>query len=564
MPRQNEWVNEIWICDKGRFAYHYSKSKERLSQPLIRKEGGLVPAAWEEALEIVSRHFRQAGEGLLTLAGGRLSNEDLFNLRQLTTGLGGQTALYTTMAGGNLVTKVGVGQGTNFADMRAGTAILVVACDLEEEAPIWWLRVKQAAERGVILIVANPRPTKIERYAQHIIRYPYGNEAAAVLAMVNALSAKRPNLPTGVQALSHSSELQAAVKAFTRAENAVILFGSEGTGLKASQSLAQACANLLIATNHIGRPNNGLVPVWQRANEQGAWDMGFRPLPDLKATMKLARALYVVAADPAGDDPNLAETADFLVVQDLFLTGTAKLADVVLPAQAFTEREGSFTSGERRVQRFYPAVPARPSTLADFAITGKIGKLLGIDLEAKHASRVMERIAASIPDYAGLSYAKLAEVVEQWPIVGCGNLYFSGTSYENLQGQGVQLAPAAQRGEQVALGWSEPPAVEADYEGLLGVPVTFLYDRGQTVMPSILLHQRIHPVCVVLNPDEATQLGIATGELVQLQLNGSTTLAAAKLDEGVPAGIALIPRSLGIPIAEPLPMKIQSAEKTGI
>ncbi len=61
----------------------------------------------------------------------------------------------------------------------------------------------------------------------------------------------------------------------------IILFGSEGIGLEASQALAQACANLLVATNHTGRPNNGLIGVWQRANDQGAWDMGFRPAADL-------------------------------------------------------------------------------------------------------------------------------------------------------------------------------------------------------------------------------------------------------------------------------------------
>ncbi len=83
--------------------------------------------------------------------------------------------------------------------------------------------------------------------------------------------------------------------------------------------------------------------------------------------MQAAKALYVVGADPAGDDRPWQQadgSAGFLVVQELFLTATASLADVVLPVQAFTEREGSFTSGERRVQRFYPAVPARPDCQA--------------------------------------------------------------------------------------------------------------------------------------------------------------------------------------------------------
>ncbi len=569
MPRQNEAVNEIWICDKGRFAYHFTEgggsgNSERLTQPLVRKNGELAPVSWDEALQVVAERFRQAGSGLLTLAGGRLSNEDLFNLRQLTQGLGGQTALYTQMAGGDLVAQVGVGQGTNFADMGAGSAILVVASDLHEEAPIWYLRIKQAVERGAMLIVAGARPTRLEKYAAHVVRYPYGSEAAAILAMLNSLSAKRPNLPEPVQALARSPELQAAAKAFAGAQNGLVLYGSEGLGLEGSQALAQACANLLISTNHIGRANNGLIAVWQRANEQGAWDMGFRPRTDLAEAMKSARVLYVVAADPAGDDPSMAEAGEFLVVQELFLTDTAKLADVVLPVEAYTEREGSFTSGERRVQRFYPAVPEPAGLKADFAVTGQIGQLLGLDLEARFASKVMLRIASQIADYAGLDYVRLAEVVEQWPIVGRGDVYYGGTSYENSQGLGVQLAPAAQRGAAVPLAWpefaSQSHSQQASAEGLLAAPINRLLDRGQTVWPSTLLHSRIPQPYVALNPADAAVLRIPSGAMLQVTLNGTARLAAAHLDENVPQGVVLVPRSMGLPIFGPAPVEIRRAE----
>jgi len=93
------------------------------------------------------------------------------------------------------------------------TAILVVACDLEEEAPIWWLRVKQAARRGATLIVANPRFTKTDQYARHVLRYTYGQEASTVLTMVNALSAKRPEIPGKV---TLSAELSAAAEALPK------------------------------------------------------------------------------------------------------------------------------------------------------------------------------------------------------------------------------------------------------------------------------------------------------------------------------------------------------------
>ena len=561
MPRQNENVNEIWICDKGRFAYHYLESPDRLTKPLVRKNGELAEASWEEALELVSRRFKEAGDGLLTLASGRLSNEDLFNLRQMTSGVGGKTALYTSMGGGDLISQVGFSPGTNFAHMGPGTAILVVASNLLEEAPIWWMRVKQAADRGATLIVLNGRHTKLERYASHVVHYPYGSEAAAVLAMLNSLSAKRPDLPEAVNTLLRSPELQNAAQVFAQAENAVILYGSDGTGLESSLALAQACANLLIATNHIGRPNNGLLAVWQRANDQGAWDMGFRPLAKLDEVMKSAKALYIVAADPAGDDPRLAETGDFLVVQELFLTDTAKLADVVLPVQAYSEREGTFTSGERRVQRFYPAVLERAHLKADFAVAGEIGKLLGIDMESRIASKVMQRMAASVPDYAGITYMKLAEVVEQWPIVGRGDLYYGGTTYQNTRGLGAQLVPAAQRDQPVPLGWSEPPVVDIPEDMLLAVPVTRLYDRGITVMPSILLHKRIPQPYLALNPLDASRLGAEEAATVEIILPNSTVLSTVKLDETVPPGVVLVPRSLGAPIDGPVPAEMRVVER---
>ena len=98
----------------------------------------------------------------------------------------------------------------------------------------------------------------------------------------------------------------------------------------------------------------------RRVNDQGAWEVGFRPEPDLEKALK-GKAVYIVGADPVGDDPALAKAlkgAKFVAVQDVLETATTEIADVVFPAQAFTEREGTFTSGERRVQRFYAAVPA--------------------------------------------------------------------------------------------------------------------------------------------------------------------------------------------------------------
>ena len=540
MPRQNEEVNEIWICDKGRFAYHYTEGKQRLTKPMVRKDGKLARASWDAATKLAAENFQKAKKNFVILASGRLSNEDLFNLKSLADHSEGQAYLYSHMAGGELTSLVGVGAGTDFGKMGAGTTIVVVASDLYQEAPIWYLRIKQAAARGATLIVLNPRETKLDKYAAFTVRYAYGDEVKAV----NDLGKK--------------SKIG---DAFMNAGNAVILYGSEGLGFSGSAAVASACAKLLQETEHIGKPNNGLIGVWSRANDQGAWEMGFEVEEDLAKLLK-GKAVYIAGADPVADDPKLAkalEGAEFVAVQDVMETATTEIADVVLPAQAFTERDGTFTSGERRVQRFYPAVPVTGDAKPDFAITSQIARHMGVILEGTAITALFDILSESVKSFEGLNYARLAEVKEQFPIVGRGDLYYGGTTYENTQGMGAQLSAAATRGEKVSISRVQKEAAPRPKENeLLAVPVTRLYDRGTTVTPAELLHARIGEAHVVLHPEAVQGLGVAAGQTVNVSFNGVSGAAVVKVDETVPTGVALIPRSMGLAIREPVAVKVKS------
>jgi NADH-quinone oxidoreductase subunit G len=148
------------------------------------------------------------------------------------------------------------------------------------------------------------------------------------------------------------------------------------------------------------------------------------------------------------------------------------------------------------------------------------------------------------------------------------DLYYGGTTYENSQGLGFQLTPAAQRGESVSLGWVKPPEARTPEDGLLAVPVTRLYDRAQTSLPSLILHARIPEAYVVLNPADATRAGIAGGERVVLMPGGEHSRpssnipeAVARLSEDVPVGIVLVPRSIGLPVREPQTVVVRLAER---
>ncbi|MCJ7717816.1 MAG: NADH-quinone oxidoreductase subunit NuoG [Anaerolineales bacterium] len=530
MPRQNEWVNELWICDKGRFAHQFTSSKERLTKPLARNsQGKLKPVSWQKALKIAAEGLKSHTDGLVTLVGGRLTNEDLYQLRQLTDGLDGKPVLDSFLAGGDLTARVGLGQGSNIKDLGPESAILVVASDLEEEAPLWWLRVKAAAERGATLIVANPRETKLDCAADHILRYKYGEETQSIVDLT-----KKDNNVS---------------RAFKEAENGIVLFGSEGMSYSSSLTLAQACANLLISTKHVGKKNNGLVAVWPEVNTQGAWDMGFAPRENLPEVLTGAKSLIIAGADPVGDGIVNDLSGKFLLVQELFLTETAAQADLVLPVLAATEKSGSFTSGERRVQLFEAALPAEGECLADFEIAGKLGEALGLNMVQGSADEILKEIIKSGPNYESLTLAGLREAPEQQPFVAKEALSYTGTVFKNTSGVGVQL-PVETEKTEISPGKITLPKTKFG-KGLLAVPVTRLYDQGIMIRSSEVLHPRLLTSQLIINPTDAEKAGLSSESLVKISFGKRKFEAVVDLDQTVPEGVVLVPRSMGVLLRDP-------------
>jgi NADH-quinone oxidoreductase subunit G len=573
MPRQNESVNEIWICDKGRFAHHFADHPDRLTSPLMRKEGELVEVGWDEALETIATMLKTADSDVAGIAGSRLSNEDLYAFQKLIRGLGSPHVMHypAHMGGGEFVAQVGVGRGTDLGRLGQGAAILVVASDLEEEAPLWWMRVKRAADRGATLIVLGARHTKLHRYADHAIWYNYGDEVATLNAMLGAIEPTPGRDVEGLEEALNDARryqadeaLHAAALAFAGAQDAVVICGGEGLNAARGRELARAAANLLIATGHAGRAGNGLLMVWPAANTQGAFDMGVCPdfLPGYQpaeqsgldydgilqaARTRQIRALYIAGANPAYDQPFAAEAitaAEFVIVQDMFLTDTARLADVVLPVQSVAEREGTYTNGERHVQRFYPALAPFGQSLPDWQIFGRVGERLGLDGPAISPAALMLEIAENVPQYAGITYRKLAEVHEQWPAVGGHDLYYGGTSYNNTSGLGVQWASLAEDpNAPLSLAPADAGRPPSPGKGqVLLVPVRRLYDREAAFYKTELLHQRVPAPYVALNQADAERLGVTDGGRVRVGLNGYTLDATVTIlpDADVPAGVALL------------------------
>jgi NADH-quinone oxidoreductase subunit G len=183
---------------------------------------------------------------------------------------------------------------------------------------------------------------------------------------------------------------------------------------------------------------------------------------------------------------------------------------------------------------------------------------MGIILEGSSVSVVFDILANSLVAFTDLSYEKLNEVHGQWPIIGRSDLYYGGTTYENTQGLGVQLVPTAQAGETVHIPKvRKEAALRPKEKELLAVPVNKLYDRGVTVTPTQLLDGRIGEATVTLHPSAAKNLGVEAGAHVKISFEGVSAEVVVKIDDTISAGVALVPRSMGIAIHEPVVAKVK-------
>ena len=609
VPRENEAVNEIWLCDKGRFVHHFTTAADRLTQPLVRKNGNLEPVAWNEALDFVAARLKQIQwhdpNAIGGLAGDRTSNEDLYLFQKLfrqvlgSNNLDHRVGWSATNTGADSVRVYGAGVGTNLGALDASVTALVFGADPEEEQPVLRLRLTRSARNfGAHLIVANGRVTKLAKYARQSFVYAYGAEAYFVLGLVRAIlderlenrdfiNARVKNFDAFAKSLEpytvercaelcrvKPEKIREAARQIAQSPNFLVLYGREAMFAQQNDvAVARALIALLLITGHVGRANNGLVALYPHNNSTGAFDMGI--LPDggvgrarverrgLSAREMLAgkvRALYVMACDPAADG-NFVKP-EFLIVQDLFLTETAKLADVVLPAQSFAERDGTFTNTERRVQLFRAALKPVGESKPDWWIIAEIAKRFDAGSGTWNyatAEAVMNEIAATVPLYEGMTYAALAENVKlPRPRAGQGNPSNEPTliamgELENIS-SGKVWASVAERDAhaQFELVWSEPRPMTNDEGRKFLAVARALYDGGTLVGKTRIVQPRVPAPYVEINSQDAEQIGIANGARVRVVFDSRVIELDARVDGHVPPGVVLIPNNLDGTAALPM------------
>ncbi|MCU0474504.1 MAG: NADH-quinone oxidoreductase subunit NuoG [Anaerolineae bacterium] len=540
MPRQNEEVNEIWISDKVRFGHHFTRSDQRLQKAMVRTGGKLSETTWAEALKVAAEKIKAAGNKVAAIAGSGMSNEDLFALKQLVNAAGGKHlgAWPITHTGAELLAQVGLSKGSNLGALGKGDAVLIIASDLEEEVPMWRLRLKRAHDRGALVVVANARKTRMDDFADAAPRY----EAGKAAHWLHDLKKNHADL----------------AQKLAGAQNLVIVTGAEGLTLDGHRALMQAAANFLIESHHVGKANNGLLSTLPGANGMGLHYFGFSPEQTLLIAKSAPKVLIVAQAELLADDPTAEawlSKVETVISLNLFPDAlTQRYAQVALPIQSFAERDGTFTNGERRVQRFYTAQGPMGEALPAWQAIGRLTEAAGLGKAKLSAAAVMLEISQTVPAFSGMTYKAISKVEKQFPDVGGNDQYYGGTAYQNKGGLGLVIPTVADKGEKVAIAMPELPQAPKPSAGeFVVIPATRLYNNESVFKPSLLVQPRVMAPYAEINSADAKKLGIEQGAVVEIKAGGTTVRVKAHVNGGAPEGSIVLPRHL---TAEAVPVAI--------
>jgi NADH-quinone oxidoreductase subunit G len=278
--------------------------------------------------------------------------------------------------------------------------------------------------------------------------------------------------------------------------------------------------------------------------------------------------LIVAQANLLEDDPNATQwlgRVETVISLNLFPDQVSAGATVALPIQSFAERDGSFTNGERRVQRFYTAQGPMGQSLPAWQILSRIGEALGQDRAKPSAASVMLEITQNVPAFANCSYKELGKVVKQYPLIGREDVYYGGTAYDNKGGLGVQIRTSADEGQTPVAGNVAGPAAPKLKKGqMLVVPTTRLYNREQTFLPTVnvVMAARTPMPYVEINSADARKMKIADGDMVQIAVeNAPVVTVRAHVNGGAPAGSVVLPRNLLPDVPTPLTISVGQVNK---
>ena len=364
--RENNDIDEGWICDRGRFDYTDVNDPSRLRTPMVRG----ARATWADALSAVAAGIKGKGARLGLSLPGDLTNEEAFLFRRLLDGplKGAKVKMH-----GRTAIPAPAGPTMRIRDIDDARVIVIVASDTEKDVPIVNLRVKKAvSKRGAKLIVIHPDGVDLDRNPHTVhIRNEKGSAAAEVRKLATHELLQNPG------------------------GSVAILFG-DGLGTEDMNELASACGDL---AEKVGGKE---MPLYRATNERGALALGVAGWDSLDGVT----ALLSWGPPPTAGIPS---SVRFLAVWDHLPRPAHAKATVVLPATTFAERQGSYTNLEGTVQFLRPAIAIGPPLKEAWEALTELGVALGMSLDYPGIFPIQREAAAKVPALGALAQAPSPE-----------------------------------------------------------------------------------------------------------------------------------------------------------
>lgn len=609
-------VNQGKVCAKGNYAAEFVNSPDRLTTPLIKKDGKFVEASWDEAYALIASKFKAyKPEEMACLASARVSNEENYLMQKFARAVlktphmdhCARLCHASTVAG--LAAVFGSGAMTNsIEDIGEAKCIFVIGSNTFEQHPLIGRRIMMAKMNGAKVIVADPRFTPTAKQAdlhlpfysgtdvalmnglmQHIIKNGWEDKEFIAkrtkdfdklkeVVMQDTYSLENVAKITGL----HAEDIATAAEWIAKADSSALLYSMGITQHTVGVDNVKTTANLQMITGNLGKRGAGVCALRGQNNVQGACDMGCLPnvysgyqavingdlhkkmedawgcdiaegkvgytvtkminvLADEPGTLK---CLYIMGENPMISDPDLhhvekgLRNLEFMVVQDIFLTETAELADVVLPGACYAERDGTQTNTERRVQLWRKAQDAPGQAKADWQIICELGAAMGYEKQFafKSAEEIFNEVAKVTPSYGGMTYARLGAEGLHWP---CPTTEHPGTPVLHKEKFGTPDG----LGILTPIEWKPPAEVpDAEYPLLLTTGrCMWHWHTGTMTRRSESLEREEPTGWVEMNPEDAKALGIADKEMVRaISRRGEITIGA-RVTKDIKKGVVFMP-----------------------
>ncbi len=491
---ENRDVNDVWLCDKGWFGYEFASSPDRLQTPLLRHNGDLFPASWEEALSYVAEKIAKAKPNgrIAALGGIPLTTEENYLFQKLMReGVGVNHIDYRVGMPILSLEEEGIAAGMEMSigECEDLNYVLLLGLDLTEEFPVIWLRLKQAINKGAKVIFIGHYAPEIAPYMHEVHLHAPGQGEKILteqLAKQTSQSAQGQKTAAfiGQQYLaSPDRKLILASLLSAKGQNESLKINLlEGKGNSFGARLAGMHPELAPLNERLSTPGLN-AQQWLETTAKEGWDL-----------------LYVAGADPATKFPTaLWEQArsklGILIVQDLFLTKTAMQADVVLPAFCYIEKSGHFVNLEGRLQKM------------------QVGKMLPEGLYSD-----------------GEIFTLLAEKM--------GYSLQLGTDFiEALNSNKVAFAKRPEKLEFHV----HATDLKADQGDLLATFAPSLFDSGVRMKHNQRLSMLIKPPKVRIHPNEGKKRNLTDGQIVRVHANGNSVTSKLKFDSRIAGGTLMLP-----------------------